>query len=161
MRRTIIGCILLLSLTLIIGLTLHVSATNFNIPDQWNWQNTTYNGITGDWTTPAKDQRPCGSCWAFAAIGIIESAYNIAYEDPDMDLDLSEQYVLSCLPAAGNCDSGLADRALEYIKSETYQGNYVNGVIPEKWFLNGDELQMIMHAISITGFHMSNCWMFT
>ncbi|HEC81130.1 MAG TPA: hypothetical protein ENI42_01720, partial [Thermoplasmatales archaeon] len=131
MGRTLLTSILILTAVVTISITLTAYGTNFNVPDQWNWQNTTYKDITGDWTTPAKDQRPCGSCWAFAAIAAIESVYDIAYEDPNMNLDLSEQYILSCLSSAGDCDSGSTKLAFYYIKSETPQGNDVNGVVPE------------------------------
>ncbi|HIH29135.1 MAG TPA: hypothetical protein HA260_04965, partial [Thermoplasmata archaeon] len=32
----------------------------------WDWRDATYNGQTGDWTTPIKNQADCGSCYTFA-----------------------------------------------------------------------------------------------
>ena len=43
-----------------------------NLPDSFSWKN--YQGK--DWATPAKDQGYCGCCWAFAAIGTLESMFN-------------------------------------------------------------------------------------
>jgi hypothetical protein len=44
--------------------------------------------------TPAKDQRTCGACWAFAAIGLME-AMSILHGGA-ADADFSEQAVVSC-----------------------------------------------------------------
>jgi len=67
-----------------------------NPPSAWDWRNAEYKGITGDWTTSIKDQAHCGSCWAFGVIASLESVYNIQEGDPDADVDLSEQLLVSC-----------------------------------------------------------------
>ena len=41
-------------------------------PDEFSWKD--YNGL--DWTTPAKNQGYCGSCWDFAAIGTLDTTIN-------------------------------------------------------------------------------------
>ena len=87
-----------------------------------------------DWTTPAKNQGNCGSCWAFAALGAFESVIKIKEDCPDLNPDLSEQYVLSCLPQAGSCRGGSTSHALNLIKQTTPEGNNKNGVIPESCF---------------------------
>ena len=84
-------------------------------PPVWNWKNVEYNGIRGDWTTPARDQKACGSCWAFAAMGALEAIVNIREGFPDIDVDLSEQYLLSCPPNSGGCSGWNAYFAYEYI----------------------------------------------
>ena len=80
-------------------------------PDEFSWKNS--NGQ--DWTTITKNQGNCGSCWDFAAIGTFESIINIREECAILDPDLSEQYVLSCLPKAGSCWGGSTYHALLYI----------------------------------------------
>ena len=99
-----------------------------SLPSEFSWKD----NDGQDWTTPARDQGSCGSCWAFSAIGAMESAINIASDSPDTDIDLSEQYLLSCLPSAGNCvNGGYARSALFYIKDESQNGNNINGVCTE------------------------------
>jgi C1A family cysteine protease len=67
-----------------------------NPPSSVDWTSRTFNGKTGDWMTSVKGQGGCGSCWAFAAIGVIEAMVNIKNKVPTLDLDLSEQYMVSC-----------------------------------------------------------------
>ena len=104
-------------------------------PDEFSWMN--YDGH--DWTTSVKKQL-CGDCWDFAAIGILESVINIREECAELNPDLSEQYVLSCLPGAGSCYGGNPYLALKYMMENSSQGNYHNGAIPESCFLyQGDD----------------------
>ena len=99
-------------------------------PEYFNWMD--YEGK--DWTTPARQQGMCGSCWLFAAYGALESVINIREGLADLDPDLSEQYVLSCLPIAGSCNGGDPYLVFKYIRSNTSAGNYCNGTIPEVCF---------------------------
>ncbi len=84
-------------------------------PSSFDWRN-----ILGcDWMTSIKDQGGCGSCWAFSAAGAAEAAHNIAADDVNLDLDLSEQYLVSdCYTYAGyqTCCGGYKDEALAYIR---------------------------------------------
>ena len=98
-----------------------------DLPQEFSWTN--YNGK--DWTTPAKDQGNCGSCWAFAAMSVFESMIKIREGSAELNPDLSEQYILSCLPSSGSCWGGNALKAFQYIYETTPQGNYHNGVILE------------------------------
>ncbi len=83
-----------------------------SLSSSFDWRN--YNGH--NWMTPVKDQR-CGNCWAYSANGGFEAMIKISRNDPNFDVDLSEQYLVSC-SGAGNCiNGGFRDDALEYIKN--------------------------------------------
>lgn len=64
--------------------------------------------------SPVKDQRGCGSCWAFGAMGAFESNYAIVN---NRIIDSSEQHVLNC-SNAGSCGGGWPADALENLKDE-------------------------------------------
>ena len=112
-------------------ISISINANSLDLlPDYFNWMD--YNGE--DWTTIAKDQGNCGSCWNFAANGALESIINIREGNPKLDVDLSEQYVLSCLSRAGSCNGGYAYSAFKYMQRNDSWGNYANGTIPEFCF---------------------------
>ena len=99
-------------------------------PSLFDWRD--YNG--GNWMTPVKAQGICGSCWAFAVIGAVEAQYDIASNNPDLNLDLSEQYLVSdCHSNSSyeNCCGGYKDVALDFIRDEGVVDedcmNYVDG----------------------------------
>jgi C1A family cysteine protease len=57
--------------------------------------------------SPVMDQGNCGSCWAFTAAAVIESAYLLGGGNPNV----SEQHILDCAlnfegGEAGSCDGG-------------------------------------------------------
>lgn len=100
-----------------------------NLPEYFSWLD--YEGE--DWTSPVKLQG-CGDCWDFAAIGTLESIINIREHNPELDLDLSEQYVLSCLPNSGGCRGGSTYVAFDDMKESLIDGAYYNGALPESCF---------------------------
>jgi len=55
------------------------------------------------YATPIKNQGNCGSCWAFAAVGLLES---MILKKNGTTVDLSEQYVVSCNPYDWGCGGG-------------------------------------------------------
>lgn len=92
------------------------------VPPSWDWRN-----VSGqDWTTPIKNQYQeiCGSCWAFGSLAGLESAIKIWRDDSETDVDLSEQYMLSC--SKGSCEGWYWFNTLNWIQK--------NGAIPESCF---------------------------
>lgn len=72
------------------------SAPAGDLPARWDWRD-------ADAVTPARLQGVCGSCWAFAAAGALESLLRI-YDA--RDLDVSEQQALDCNREGYSCDGG-------------------------------------------------------
>jgi PKD repeat protein len=104
-----------------------ISTSSFDsLPPQFSWRN-----YGGDWTTPARDQASCGSCYIFSPVSAIESAINIASGYPTTDIDLSEQYGLSCVNnGCYGCGGGWGNRIMEAIYSTDpgQSGNGINGI---------------------------------
>ena len=63
--------------------------------------------------TRVKNQGQCGSCWAFAAVAAIESAYSSAFK---ISKEFSEQQVVSCDSVDLGCRGGTQDHAFEFVK---------------------------------------------
>ncbi len=72
------------------------------LPSSFDWRS--HNGE--NWMTPIKNQGHCGGCWAFATAGMVEAKYNIQENNPDLDIDLSEQYLISDCCTSGSCTGG-------------------------------------------------------
>lgn len=81
-------------------------------PASFDWRDN-----NGNWVTPVRNQASCGSCWDFSALAQIESWWNIYFDYPDSNIDLSEQYILSCADVGG-CDGSNVHRVLEYAISQ-------------------------------------------
>lgn len=63
--------------------------------------------------TSVKDQGNCGSCWAFSAAAVLESAYAQTYGQL---IDFSTQQLVDCSGSYGNnaCNGGMPYKALKY-----------------------------------------------
>lgn len=70
------------------------------LPKSIDWRN----NMGKNWLSPIKDQGRCGSCVAFAVMGMIESAYNIQSYGMNYDVNLSEQYLFAC--GGAKCTQG-------------------------------------------------------
>lgn len=75
------------------------------LPEAFNWRDS-------DVVTSVKQQRDCGSCWAFSAVANIESQY---YMKNKRYVDLSEQQIVDCDPINNGCNGGLMSWAMEYV----------------------------------------------
>ncbi|UCD62705.1 MAG: hypothetical protein JSW34_08025 [Candidatus Zixiibacteriota bacterium] len=72
------------------------SAPAMALPSYFDWRDQ-------DGVTPIKNQGGCGSCWAFATVGVLECAIRIK---DDITVDLSEQHLVSCNMDGWNCATG-------------------------------------------------------
>ncbi len=62
------------------------------LPSHFDWRE--HNGH--NWITTVKNQKLCGSCWAFSSVGALEALVRIRHSTPSLDIDLSEQFLVSC-----------------------------------------------------------------
>jgi len=101
------------------GASLYESTTkNFGDTNSKRFDLRTVNGVT-----KIKDQKNCGSCWAFSAAAALESNYALKNNE---FIDISEQGILGC-SGAGSCSTGgwytdvfawLMDNVSAYVTTE-------------------------------------------
>jgi len=89
--------------------SLCIPQTKTKLPVEFSWRKLNK-------TTPAKYQGSCGSCWSFAALATIESAYLIKGKTKDLNFDLSEQDPLRCMKQSKDgCLGGTSMDVFNYI----------------------------------------------
>jgi hypothetical protein len=66
------------------------------LPGSYDWRS-----VTG--LPPVRNQGGCGSCWAFATVGVLECAIKI--KDAQI-VNLSEQWLVSCNRSGWSCEGG-------------------------------------------------------
>lgn len=71
-----------------------------NLPDKFDWREE----APGKTLTPIRNQGNCGSCWAFSTSATVADA--IHRKDNKPDLDLSEQWEVSCNKDGYSCGGG-------------------------------------------------------
>eukprot|EP01099_Mayorella_cantabrigiensis_P005873 TRINITY_DN4786_c0_g1_i1.p1 TRINITY_DN4786_c0_g1~~TRINITY_DN4786_c0_g1_i1.p1 ORF type:complete len:289 (-),score=71.26 TRINITY_DN4786_c0_g1_i1:84-848(-) len=82
------------------------AASQKDLPDSVDWR-------TKGVVNPVKDQGSCGSCWAFGAIGAVESQYAI---QTGSLVSLSEQQLVDCSwERAHGCHGGWAQWAFDWM----------------------------------------------
>lgn len=87
------------------------SAEGLCFPPSWDWRN--HKGH--NWMTPAKAQMSCGSCWCFAVVSGFESRLKIVNNLPDTNIDLSEEFFISCDFRDFGCSGGSLDWASQFV----------------------------------------------
>ncbi|KAH8410751.1 hypothetical protein KR222_004669, partial [Zaprionus bogoriensis] len=81
-------------------------AGKVNIPANFDWRD--HGAVTA-----VKDQRSCGSCWAFSALGALEGRNFLKTQQL---VSLSEQNLVDCSYNDYGCQGGWPATALQYIK---------------------------------------------
>jgi len=88
-----------------------LTLTGVGAPDKFSWND------KGK-LTAVKDQKQCGSCWAFSATENIESVWMIAKGLTPSDMkDLAPQQIVDCDKHDGGCNGGNPPTAYEYVIS--------------------------------------------
>jgi C1A family cysteine protease len=75
-------------------------ALNSNLPSSLDWRNKDGK----NWVSPLLNQANCGSCVAFASIGVMETQMRIASGNPNYNISLSTENLFMC--GGASCESG-------------------------------------------------------
>lgn len=81
------------------------NVSNIKIPNSLDWRS--MGAVTN-----IKNQKQCGSCWAFSAVGTIEGQHAIKIGNL---VSLSEQNLVDCDNSSFGCEGGWPDKAIEYV----------------------------------------------
>lgn len=89
----------------------------YALPAALDWRNN-----NGNWVTAVKNQGQCGACYAFATLAALETLIRLDEGDPELEADLSEQYLISCGPwgtrdgyAYGGCIGNYSDYISDFL----------------------------------------------
>jgi len=91
------------------------------LPEKWDWRD--YDGVSS-----VKNQDGCGSCWAFGTIGPLESAILI---HDHVEVDLSEQWLVSCNQNGWGCNGGWYAHDYHQWRTDKFNGS---GAVLEREF---------------------------
>uniref|UniRef100_A0A8D2LA31 Dipeptidyl peptidase 1 n=1 Tax=Varanus komodoensis TaxID=61221 RepID=A0A8D2LA31_VARKO len=103
-------------------LTAEVIKEASSLPESWDWRKV--NGV--NYVSPVRNQASCGSCYAFASMGMLEARIRILTNNSQTPI-LSPQQVVSCSQYAQGCDGGFP-----YLIAGKYTQDF--GVVEESCF---------------------------
>jgi hypothetical protein len=84
----------------------------------------------------ARDQKNCGSCWSFAAMGAVEGNYNLQFGELKQ---LSEQYLLDCDDLDNGCNGGWPSNTFKWLKSNGVRNLSERPYLEKKAICNSSE----------------------
>ncbi len=79
------------------------------LPDYFNWD---------EYLSQVRDQGDCGACVAFSVLGAMEARLRVLNNNSELQIDLSEQDIVSCGPIGsdyGGCLGNKFDRVCSYL----------------------------------------------
>lgn len=82
---------------------------NLPLPTKFDWREEAMNGLQ-----PMRNQKNCGSCWAFSVLSVLESLIKIKV--PEYNPDLAEQTLVSSCESGGSCAGGYFS-AMNYLQN--------------------------------------------
>ncbi|XP_068927145.1 dipeptidyl peptidase 1 [Petaurus breviceps papuanus] len=82
-------------------LTQEALQKTLSLPKSWDWRSV--NGV--NYVSPVRNQGNCGSCYAFASMGMLESRIRILTNNSQSPV-LSPQQIVSCSEYSQGCDGG-------------------------------------------------------
>ena len=98
--------------------------------------------------TSVKVQGTCGSCWAFAAVGMFES---LIKRSDGIEEDLSEQQLVNCVPETSGCDGGFGWYAHLYMID--------NGIVRESVYPYLD-MDWECDLTAPSDYFLTNAWLY-
>jgi C1A family cysteine protease len=79
------------------------------LPAKFDWRDQSM-------VTPVRDQGSCGSCWAFASVGALESQVLMTSGGEPSAIDQSEQFVVSCNKKNDGCRGGVMGYVYNFLQ---------------------------------------------
>ncbi|MEE6473039.1 hypothetical protein FKM82_009825 [Ascaphus truei] len=92
------------------------------LPEAWDWRNV--NGV--NFVSPVRNQASCGSCYAFATMGMLEARIRVLTNNSQTPI-FSPQQVVSCSKYSQGCDGGFP-----YLIAGKYAQDF--GIVEEQNF---------------------------
>jgi predicted secreted protein len=121
------------------------------LPDRFDWRDS---GMV----PPVRNQGSCGSCYAFATVGVMESAMLIN----GISADLSEQFLVSCTNGAGyinnGCSGGRPDSHIYHVgtlaKEQSAAGAVFESAMP--YTASESTCYVVSHPYRLMSWHTVN-----
>ena len=86
---------------------LNLNEEEEELPENFDWE------LDRGIKTKIKEQKDCGACYSFAAVGLIQSQYLMKYGE---NISFSEQQIIDCDEYNNKCLGGNMKKAFNYLK---------------------------------------------
>jgi len=120
-----------------------LSLTGVGAPDTYSWN-------SKGKLTAVKDQKQCGSCWAFSVTENIESVWMIAKGLSPSDIKpLAPQQIVDCDKRDGGCNGGDTPSAYQYVISAggmDTEESYPYKAVNQQCHFNKDDVEVTISS---------------